>query len=157
MEEPVKLPVYYIEVNVCNIYVLYMFSLRQPAVHVAPLFSGILCRCIKYSDIFCFYCASCFCPVSFFVGWLPSLCFESSQTTHYSCRALPLTYRESGNSAHNSMWLLEVCISVQCPQLSLPVSEGLKLGQDTSVVLPLFISSLIFLITYCHCYSLHVL
>ena len=53
---------------------------------------------------------------------LPGLCFESSQTTHYSCSALPLKYRELGNSAYHGVWFLEVCISIQCPQLSVPIS-----------------------------------
>lgn len=55
--------------------ILCTFSSRKLAVRVAPLCFCTLCRCIKYLDIFCFYCASCFCPVNFCVDWFRNLVF----------------------------------------------------------------------------------
>lgn len=83
--------------------VLCTFSLRRLAVCVAPQCFCTLCRCIKYLDIFCFYCASCFWPVSFCVGWFTSLVFWIVTDN---------TLQLYGSSACHGKWLLEICVSV---------------------------------------------
>lgn len=155
--EAIKEPLYHTELSVCIIYLVYIFIAQAGSSCCSPMFLYFV-QVYKVSGYILFLLCFLFLPCQFLCGLIQIPCVLNHHRQHITavvhCRrhigSLGVVHATESGS-WKSVYLFH------CPQLSLPVPEELKLDRDTSAVLLLLSSSLIFLTTYCHCYRLHVL